>query len=107
MVSFLGAVGCDPIKTQVFQLFSTPFTKSLLKFSTKKSLFQASSHNKITSSYTPKYVMPSGFKIQGHTPSQEKCDQMMELLTIYAASLVPIQTPIITTPFTQVVVSSS
>ena len=59
------------------------------------------------SSYTLKYVMPFGFKIQGHTPSQEEYDQMMELLAIYAASLAPIQTPITTTPSTQAIASSS
>ena len=55
------------------------------------------------SSYTPKYPMPSGFKIQGHTPTQEEYDQMMDLLAYHAVSSAPIQTSITSTPPTQVV----
>ena len=59
------------------------------------------------SSYTPKYPMPSGFKIQGHTPTHEEYDQMMDLLAFHATSPAPIQTLITSTPSAQEVASTS
>ena len=51
--------------------------------------------------------MSSEFKIQGHTRSQQEYDQMMDIFSVHASSLVPIQTLITITPTTTQEVASS
>ena len=84
-----------------------PILTYTLSISHSQKLLPSQFSLQIMFSYTPKYPMPYGFKIQGYTPTQEEYDQMMDLLAFHVASPAAIQTPITSTPSVQKVVSTS